>query len=133
MVPPEEIVKILINFQTYSQVYLEVLQLMFISLKESPFGRVAKSLKLTMERATIILGDWEDYEKVKDEPEQFRDQWPQLHAIEELYRLFFLAVKLLAGDVSQNSTISAQLVKVITNSELKDEKNMTLRIAGLVN
>lgn len=39
---------------------------MFVSLKNSPFRRVAKSLKLTVERATIMLGDWYDYERVKD-------------------------------------------------------------------
>lgn len=71
----------MINFQAYSQVYLNVLQEMFISLKGSPFGRVAKSLKLTVERATIMLGDWSDYQRVHDEPEQFKDHWPELHAI----------------------------------------------------
>lgn len=35
---------------------------MFASLKSSPFIRVAKSLKLTMERATIMLGEWQDHQ-----------------------------------------------------------------------
>lgn len=31
---------------------------MYVSLKNSPYVRVAKSLKMTVERATIMLGDW---------------------------------------------------------------------------
>lgn len=58
MVPTLEITKILVNFQAYSQVYLGVLQQMYDALKSSPFKKVAKSLKLTLERATIMLGDW---------------------------------------------------------------------------
>lgn len=58
MVPNEEVTKILVSFQAYSQVYLGVLQKMYEALKSSPFQKVAKSLKLTLERATIMLGDW---------------------------------------------------------------------------